>query len=110
MADVRIEWDDKKLLAEISGRVASGMDRACAFAADLAQARAPVRTGKLFASIAYEVSARGNVVEGRVGTLRKQAFYAYFVEMGTKSTPAQPFLRPAVFENGEEIVRLISEG
>jgi HK97 gp10 family phage protein len=37
----------------------------------------------------------------------KKAFYARFHELGTSKMAAHPFLRPAVFENEAEIMRLL---
>jgi HK97 gp10 family phage protein len=100
------EWRAKEVMAAISGRVVQNMERACLFAMHQAQAKAPVRTGKLRRSFGYEVSARGNVIEGRVGVFRS-AFYGYFHEVGTSKMPARPFLRPAVFGNAATIVKII---
>ena len=109
MSKVITEWRAKEVLAEISGRVASGMDKAASFAAEQARGKAPRQTGKLATSIAYEVKARGSEITGYVGTGSK-VFYGRFVEMGTRKLAARPFLRPAVFENADQILRLIREG
>src|SRR5512146_2254781 len=108
------EWRQKDLIAEVSGRVLSGMDRACAFAAERARGNAPRRTGQLAEGSDYEVQPeRANVV-GRVGVKSRQgggkAFWGYFVELGTSKMAARPFLRPAIFDNAEQIVKLIAEG
>ena len=110
---VRMDWDTKRAVAEISGMVANGMDQACQFVRQEAMARAPKRTGKMAGAIEYvtEVDARGNTIEGRVGNKAGGGtFYEYFVELGTSKMGARPHLRPAVFENGATIVRLIGEG
>lgn len=103
------EWNQKKVIAEISGRVVQNMDRAGAFAAKQARGKAPVRRGILRRHITHEVEVRGNVVEGRVGVLRK-AFWGWFQELGTAHMAAHPFLRPAVFGNARRIVRIIQGG
>lgn len=100
------EWNQKEIKAVISGRVVQNMDRACQFAVEQAQGRAPVRRGVLRAHISHDVKARGDVVEGRVGVIRT-AFWGWFHEMGTVKMPATPFLRPAVFGNARRIVRII---
>ncbi len=113
------EWNDKKLLAEVSGRVLSGMDKAVRFAAEQAWELAPVgATGVLRNEIDHEVVPERNTVVGRVGVRRGNfgaanqgpAFYGYFHELGTSKMAARPFLRPAVFDNAAEIVKLIAEG
>lgn len=114
------EWNQQKILAEISGKVLSGMDNACSFAAEDARGRAPQRTGKLASLVDYEVVPISNFIEGRVGigkgkdsgasASQGEAFYGRFIEWGTKRQAAQPFLRPAVYENADEIVRRVAEG
>ena len=56
-----------------------------------ARRMAPVATGKLRDSI--RVEAEGDTV--RVGS---DLDYAAYVELGTSDTPAQPFLKPAVYQ------------
>jgi HK97 gp10 family phage protein len=53
----------------------------------------PVDTGRLRGSITHEVNASPGKIEGRVGS---NVEYAAYVELGTRHTPAQPYLRPAL--------------
>jgi len=110
MTQIVQEWNAEELIAEISGRVVNGMDRACQFAAGETRARAPKRTSRMEGNVDYEVVARGNEIEGRVGMKGGKPFYWKFVEFGTRKMPAHPFIRPAVFENAATIVRLIEKG
>lgn len=114
MSEFITGWNANKLRAEIAGRVAVNMNTACEFVVDRAKALAPVRTGLLRDNIIHEIHAKGDVVEGLVGARTKGAhprpWYALFVETGTKQRPARPFLRPAVFNHGAEIVRILQEG
>ena len=106
-------WNKRKLIGEISGRVIQNMDVACQVVKGYAQANAPVRTGKMKGKIAVEteIVARGETVEGRVGVKKdSDVFYARFVELGTRKSPAHPFLRPSVFDHAKEIVRIIQTG
>lgn len=103
-------WHASELVAQLSGKTLSGMDKACQFAANQARGKAPVRSGVLKSGIDYRVEAKGNTVTGYVGVKKGKAFYALFVERGVRGRPARPFLRPSVFENATEIVRLIAEG
>ncbi len=109
----RIRWKDFRkqvVKAAVAGEVVQNMERACQFVAEQARAKAPTRHGRLRKEIDFEVNvtAYGNVIEGRVGVKRGDAFYARFVEWGTRKMRAQPFLRPAVFNNAREIVRIIA--
>lgn len=67
-----------------------------------ARNRVPVDTGRLKKAITQNVSVKGVVGEALVG-YKKEVFYGRFVEMGTSKMAAQPFLRPALDENNEEI-------
>jgi HK97 gp10 family phage protein len=105
-------WRKREFMAKVSGRVADNLYAACVFVADQVRARAPRgETGLLIENVDLdvEVQARDEVIEGRVG-VRKKVYYAWFVEMGTSRQAARPFVRPAVFENAREIVRIISGG
>ncbi len=109
-----IEWNDKRVLAQIEDWVVSGMEAACEFAARRAEGYAPQRTGKLRRDIAYtyKITAKNQDITGYIGVQKgkKRAFYAYFVEYGTRKMAARPFLRPAVFNHAQEIVRLVARG
>jgi len=96
----------KRRMAQVSGRVAANMDRAAAYAAEEARRNAPVRRGIMKGDITHEVEARGLKVTGLVG-VKRRAFWAYFVELGTSKMAAQPFLRPAVYGNAKRIVEII---
>ena len=104
------EWNEKALLVKVSGQVLRGMDRACQFAAAQAEAKAPRGTGQLAGEIDYEVQPERGSVVGYVGVRKGKAFYGYFQELGTSRMPAHPFLRPAVYENAGQIVKLIAGG
>ncbi len=138
MSKVIRQWEQKKFVAAMSGRVAQGMEAACEFAAGQARAKVPRQTGRLADAVGYQVTAHGNTVQGAIGVTKrsKRAFIGYFVELGTSGhrleprqrraltmgretvrawaehpgTRPHPFLRPAVFGNAREIVRLIASG
>lgn len=104
----------KELLASVSGRLVQNMEVAAKFAADDARRRVAShrRSGRLEANIVDVVSvvtARGQTVTGWVGVKRK-AYWGWFLEMGTRRQRAWPFLRPAVFNNAREIVRILMRG
>lgn len=63
---------------------------------------APVDTGFLRSSISSARTADGAEV-------RVDAEYAYYQEFGSSRNKAQPYIRPAIDENQEEIVRVVAE-
>jgi HK97 gp10 family phage protein len=104
------DWNPQRVKATIAGQVAQNMETACVFVVSRAKELAPRRTGLTISETDFvvEVGARGNVIEGIVGVKRGKAFYARFVELGTRKMAAHPFLRSAVFNNASEIVRIIA--
>jgi HK97 gp10 family phage protein len=108
MSEFIKKWDPETLKNEFRIQIAENMDRAAGFAAQQAKAAAPVDRGILRSDIAYHVvHGRHDVIEGIVG-VRKRAFWAWFVELGTVNMAARPFLRPSVFGNAAEIMRLLA--
>lgn len=53
----------------------------------------PVDTGRLRSSITWQLATDAKGLHAVVGT---DVLYAPFVELGTRSTSAQPYLRPAL--------------
>jgi len=39
---------------------------------------------------------------------RADKYHGFYIEVGSRTAPAQPYLRPAVFQNAREIVRLLA--
>lgn len=75
------------------------------------KARVPVRTGALRESIT--VSAAAKVTAGRglvsVGFRKPVSRRAHLTEFGTEHSPAEPFIRPAIDQDGAEAIRAIGE-
>ena len=115
-----------------SPEVRNALGRACAVVERSAKQKAPKDTGALRRSITSKVEVEGNELVGTVYTLLE---YAPYVEYGTglfaeeggrKDVPwcyqddkgdwhttsgqkPQPFMRPALNENREEVIRIIKE-
>lgn len=95
-----------------TGQVVDGIDSAIGVALEkigllaenYAERKCPVDTGNLRGSIAHEVDAGDNAVY--IGT---NVEYAPYVELGTSRQEAQPFLRPAASEHGEQYRRLLKK-
>jgi hypothetical protein len=56
-----------------------------------------------------EVEVKEKEVEIRVGTRAtpKSRHFGFYIETGSKSGAAHPWLRPAVFQNGRRIVEIL---
>lgn len=107
MSEFIKKWDPETLKNEFRIQIAENMDRAAGFAAQQAKAAAPVGRGILRSDITHVVTADNDVIEGIVG-VKKRAFWAWFVELGTVNMAARPFLRQSVFGNAAEIMRLLA--
>lgn len=56
-----------------------------------------------------EVNTTKNGVDILVGVAKSKSgsHHGYYIELGSKTAPAHPFLRPAVFENQRKILALL---
>ncbi len=60
--------------------------------------------------LTYEIKTSAKEVDITVGvrTSSSGSHHGVYIEMGSKTAPAHPFLRPAVFQNAARIVALLS--
>src|SRR5262245_40226819 len=72
--------------------------------------RAPTDTGQLRGDIEIELipKVRRGQVTAKIGP-GKESFYGKFLEFGTKRMAAQPFMRPAVDEDGPRAIQIMNE-
>lgn len=84
-----------RMFSSPSGDVALFLTKKAIKVAGIAKRNCPVDTGRLRASITWELILLAGVITARVGTI---VVYAIFVELGTRFMEAQPFLRPALIE------------
>lgn len=92
----RVVFDEsamRQLFDSPDGPVGKAVTRACIRVQRSAKQLAPVDTGRLRASVQYEVGRDGRGIVGRIGT---NVHYARYLEFGTRRMRAQPFLRPAL--------------
>lgn len=69
----------------------------------------PVDEGDLKAGIKSSVSVKqGGSVEALIG-FEQDDFYGRFVELGTSKMPARPFLRPALENKQDEVVKIFAD-
>lgn len=82
------------------------MEQACALVEKDAKKRCPVDTGNLRNSIASRVEETDSEV---AGIIYSTVDYAPFVEFGTLTQKAQPYMIPAVTENRTAITSYLQE-
>lgn len=106
MADgVSVRRDDTdQVIGGIDSAIGVALEKIGLLAEGYAEARCPVDTGNLRASITHEVDAGDNAVY--IGT---NVEYAPYVELGTSRQKAQPFLRPAASEHGAQYRQVLEK-
>jgi HK97 gp10 family phage protein len=121
MITVRVEGmeeilrDLRKAKADVQGEARAVLKEQAKVIRDDARSRCPEDTGTLKRSVRSSVSREkldASVSAG--GKVRgKDAYYAQFVEFGTKHSPAQPFLYPAgrahEKETEEKLVEVLTD-
>lgn len=95
--------------AKVKGVAAVGAQAMAQAVYEDAKALAPVKSGKLRASI-YQVHSKDKSIDGRqeyhVSWNRKKAPHGHLVEFGTSRAPANPFLYPAFAHNKGRLVAI----
>ena len=68
----------------------------------------PVDTGRLKSSLTYDVNGDelNFGASASEGSGAKDVFYFTLIELGTRYSKAQPFVRPALFDNVENVSKL----
>lgn len=79
--------------------------------ASLAGQPPAIDTGSLRASIMHTVEKKGSGIVGKVGAATHSQTgsdlkYALFMELGTRTIQARPYLRPALAATGRQIKRI----
>ena len=115
-------WDTRTIRAEIVASLERNGERAGAFVTQDAKRRllaihepewgARYRRQVVANLLDYEVEQTANAVEIAIGVKTSAAgrHHGFYIEMGSHTHGPQPFLRPAVFENGSMIVKLLESG
>jgi len=98
-------------LQSLDGAVTSHLQTAMGEIAQLVERRAkelaPVDTGTLRASIGHVVNRMGR--DAITAIIGSDVEYAPYQEYGTYKMAAQPFLRPALEQSRDEIVRILED-
>ena len=106
---VELEFYTGEVVKEYNTAVEQAMKEAVLIVEADAKRNAPVNFGRLRADITHQITKiAGAVIEGKVGNTPKIT-YARFQELGTSKMDPQPYLRPALRNNFEQIVSIIQE-
>lgn len=130
MSDIRLDWEPGKLKARIIQDLIANADIVGKFVSDDAKRRLraypelnvkvpgrrlPYVGGGVYRAyvaslMTWDVTPDKNGVTIRVGvgTGRGGSHHGLYIELGSKTAPARPFLRPAVLENRDKIVLLLA--
>lgn len=96
-----------EIIAELPVIVDAAMKESARLVEQDAKERVPVRTGKLRDAIHTERKSWATYeVVGGDG----EAFYGHMVEFGTEHSGGEPFLVPALEENREVTVQIVTSG
>lgn len=113
-------WNPDKVIEKIASDAAENMEIACKFVETEARRRllaisepewgAAYRREILARRLTSVVKRKSKAVVGIVGMMKGKegSYYGYYIEMGSKTAPPQPYLRPAIFHNAREIVQLLA--
>lgn len=99
---MKYEKNFDKVERLIKGNMKSALKEIGHFGAAEAQTRAPVDTGELRRGV-------GSSVDGNTVSIGATSDYAPHVELGTSRQKAQPYLKPAIYENVDEIQSIINK-
>jgi len=117
-----VEWRQREVIEEIAGVVQENMEIAAEVVKidarhRLLRIREPEFGRKYRMVLALYrmitvVTRKGDVIEGRVGLPPgdKGTRYGFYIETGSRTAPAQPWLRPALYGNLRRIQQLLIGG
>lgn len=99
-----IQDNTEQAVDGIDSAIGVALEKIGLLAENYAAKKCPVDTGNLRGSITHELAAGDNNVY--IGT---NVEYAPHVELGTSRQKAQPFLRPAASEHGEQYRQVLKK-
>jgi len=118
------KWDPKVVKAWIADIIENRMDAAAKFVEDDARRRLlaikkpdtkrDVNYRNYLAGwiLTHQVENDGKKVSGLIGMKigkEGQRHHGFYIETGSSTAPAQPYLRPALIQNAREIMRILTE-
>ena len=104
----------QKFLSEVRSEALKRLEKAADLVAKVAKVNVPVDTGALKESIHVEIDEEDMVARIIADSLRKTPSssgplsYAWYVETGEGSGPAQPYMRPALHSSLNDIKKIFS--
>lgn len=102
---VTVKQDNTEQVTQgIKSAIGTALEKIGLLAEGYAQMKCPVDTGNLRGSITHEVDAGEKAVY--IGT---NVEYAPYVELGTSKQKAQPYLRPAATEHGNQYRQVLKD-
>jgi len=112
-------WNPGAVKDMVKANLAENMETACKFVEQRARTSllairepewgAKYRRVIVARRLTYVLSVEGNELVGTVGVRKgeKGQYYGFYIEVGSSTSPAHPYLRPAVFNHANEIVQLL---
>ncbi len=88
-----LDWRGDRVKKNVIEKMKSKMNKTLSDSVKEAKRRVPVLTGKLKSSI--EMKSVQEISDGIIGSFGSSLDYAIYVETGTSSMAASPYLRPA---------------
>jgi HK97 gp10 family phage protein len=118
MAGMKVQGADlieralKTLPDKLARKVVTGaLSAGARIIRDAAKSKVPVRTGALKRSIMVSTAKKATKQNGGkvvVGFRKPTSRRAHLTEFGTEHSPAEPFMRPALDEKGDEAIKKIA--
>ena len=99
---MKMDWRGDKVIRAAEQAKVKALTKAALVVEDQAVSLVPVDTGNLKNSITHQV--KGD--EARIGT---NTDYGPYLEFGTRKMPAQPYLRPAMDKNKNNIQKILAD-
>ena len=99
----RIDWNAGKFITAVGKESEKDLEAVAEYIASRMRTRAPVKTGTLRDSIEVRKINSGSMIGFNIGAQMSGSYdryYASFVELGTSDTKSQPFMRPALYDDG----------
>ena len=97
-------WDQETIINQVKQNLVDKLEVIGGFVEGAARLLCPADTHNLERSLTHKVIAEDQSV-----IIGSPVEYAPFVELGTYKMEAQPYLRPAVLDNKQEIMKILKQ-